>query len=247
MCRFALYTGTPAIISDIFFTSTHSIIDQSKHSTEREDPLNGDGFGIAWYRPEVQKNAGILKDITPVWNHKGLKSVANITQSPLFMVHIRDASPAMPVTYPNTHPFSYQNWSCVHNGYIPEFHKIKRDIIACLDDDIFFQIQWNTDSEHFFALFLQYYFSNDSDNQKHKMVESLRSAIQKIWELLTAYNITDPYMLNVMISDGVNIIGSRFHSLWVQGLNTLYINELETSVCIASEPLIDGVMNLQIG
>gem|GEM_PF-6708501 len=46
------------------------------------------------------------------------------------MVHIRDASPAMPVTYTNTHPFSSNQFSCIHNGYVDDFKKIERDIMS---------------------------------------------------------------------------------------------------------------------
>jgi len=119
---------------------SHNIIDQSKHSNQREDPLNGDGFGIAWYMPEIQSNPAIFKDITPAWNHKSLKSLTAITKSPLFIAHIRDASPAMPVTYTNTHPFSYKNFSCIHNGHVTDFKKIKRDIMRMLSDEIYEQV-----------------------------------------------------------------------------------------------------------
>jgi len=57
------------------------------------------------------------------------------------LIHIRDASDQMPVIFPNSHPFIYQDISMVHNGHIPEFTKIKKDIINILDEKYFLLIQ----------------------------------------------------------------------------------------------------------
>ena len=53
MCRFVLYQGVPLTIASLVTEPAHSIINQSVHSRESEEPLNGDGFGVAWYAPEL--------------------------------------------------------------------------------------------------------------------------------------------------------------------------------------------------
>ncbi|MDC0505964.1 class II glutamine amidotransferase [Candidatus Gracilibacteria bacterium] len=237
MCRLAVYKGIPAIISDIIMTPSHSVIDQSKHSTQREDPLNGDGFGIAWYKPELQSTPAIFKDITPAWNHKNLASLTRATKSPLFMAHIRDASPAMPVTFTNTHPFSYEQFSCIHNGHVTDFKKIKRDIMRTLSDEVYEQVWGNTDSEHFFALFLELYKNSSTQDELDKISQCMHDAIAKISELFKKHKLSGEFMFNVVISDGKRIVASRYHSKGVQGLNTLYYTQDSDSVLIASEPL----------
>ena len=65
MCRFALYLGSPIRISSLITDPVNSIIHQSFHSHEREEPLNGDGFGLAWYVPELTDEPAIFKDVSP--------------------------------------------------------------------------------------------------------------------------------------------------------------------------------------
>ncbi len=60
MCRFALYLGSPIHVSSLITDPANSIIHQSFHSHEREEPLNGDGFGLAWYVPELTDEPGPL-------------------------------------------------------------------------------------------------------------------------------------------------------------------------------------------
>jgi glutamine amidotransferase len=46
MCRLLAYLGTPIIIDKLLYQPKNSLITQSFDSKEREEPLNGDGFGI---------------------------------------------------------------------------------------------------------------------------------------------------------------------------------------------------------
>jgi predicted glutamine amidotransferase len=48
MCRFTLYMGPPIRLSSLLIEPDHSLIRQSVESREREEPLNGDGFGVGW-------------------------------------------------------------------------------------------------------------------------------------------------------------------------------------------------------
>lgn len=58
MCRFVLYLG-PSVTLDLLTTRpTYSIIHQSYKARMRVEPLNGDGFGLAWYVPEVSAEGG---------------------------------------------------------------------------------------------------------------------------------------------------------------------------------------------
>ena len=52
MCRFVLYMGRPLRLELLTTLPSHSIIHQSYHAVERKEPLNGDGFGVAWYAPK---------------------------------------------------------------------------------------------------------------------------------------------------------------------------------------------------
>jgi predicted glutamine amidotransferase len=53
MCRFVLYMGPAITLDQLTTLPEHSIIHQSYQARLREEPLNGDGFGMSWYVPEL--------------------------------------------------------------------------------------------------------------------------------------------------------------------------------------------------
>ena len=49
MCRFAVYLGPKLRMSALLPEPEKSIVHQNTHAEEREEPLNGDGFGVGFY------------------------------------------------------------------------------------------------------------------------------------------------------------------------------------------------------
>jgi len=154
MCRFIAYMGNPALLHDILVKPTNSLINQSMHAQESEHPLNGDGFGLGWYEHSIDDTPGLFKSTQPAWNNLNLVSLTGKIKSSLFFAHIRAASQGG-VANDNCHPYSFNNLLFMHNGTIHGFQIIKRHIRKNLDDDIDDWIKGQTDSEHFFALFIQ--------------------------------------------------------------------------------------------
>ncbi|MBN2475935.1 MAG: class II glutamine amidotransferase [Pirellulales bacterium] len=106
MCRFVLYMG-PSITLDLLTTSpTYSIIHQSYKARMRVEPLNGDGFGLAWYVPDVSPEPAVFRSIQPAWNNLNLRHVARVTRSSAVLAHVRAATPGTGVSEANCHPFS---------------------------------------------------------------------------------------------------------------------------------------------
>ena len=97
MCRFALYLGREIAISSLVTEPANSIIHQSFHSQEGREPLNGDGFGLAWYVPEVSARPALFKDNIPAWSNQNLLNLAKVTRSGCVLAHIRAATPGIPV------------------------------------------------------------------------------------------------------------------------------------------------------
>ena len=155
MCRFALYLGPAISISSLVVEPEHSIIHQSFHSNERAEPLNGDGFGVAWYRPEIADEPALFKDVSPAWNNRNLRQMAGLTRSECILVHIRAASPGMQVSYSNCHPFAWRQFAFMHNGDVAGFRKRRRAIGQTYSDEIFSMIRGTTDSEHLFGFFAE--------------------------------------------------------------------------------------------
>ena len=78
MWRFTLYLGPPMRVAALLFEPEHSLIRQSTHSRERSEPLNGDGFGLGWYVPEIGPEPAVFRSITPAWNNRNLASLAHV-------------------------------------------------------------------------------------------------------------------------------------------------------------------------
>lgn len=229
MCRFALYLGDEIRISSLITEPVNSIIHQSYHSHEREEPLNGDGFGIAWY-VDGRDEPAVFKDITPAWNNLNLLNLAAVTKTTCLLAHVRAATPGLPVQQLNCHPFSSGNLSFMHNGSVAGFQIIKRSLLDSLSDDVFTSLQGSTDSEHVFGLILDYVRSAENDPLS-AMTGAIRFAIARTEELRQDADIEEPSLLNLALSDGKRAVVSRFVSDHSKLANTLYVHSGCSYVC----------------
>ena len=138
MCRFIAYLGTPPLrLSSLLEEPENSLIKQSKHAQESgKRGLNADGFGIAWYQKHLTPFPALFRSTSPAWSDVNLQNLATTTASSCFLGHIRAATVGNVNLY-NCHPFTYQQYSFVHNGTIRHFNIIRRAVLNLLDDDIF--------------------------------------------------------------------------------------------------------------
>ncbi|RMF60275.1 MAG: class II glutamine amidotransferase, partial [Calditrichaeota bacterium] len=153
MCRFIAYIGAPVVMDELLYQPDNSLIHQSYKAQEREEPLNGDGFGIGWYDKTLDNTPAIFVSVRPAWNNKNLRSIAPKIRSSCIFAHVRAASMGG-VSEDNCHPFRYGNYLFMHNGHIGGFRSIKRALRRRLSDEVYDWLRGETDSEHFFALFL---------------------------------------------------------------------------------------------
>jgi glutamine amidotransferase len=154
MCRFVLYQGQPLTIASLVTDPSHSIIRQSTQSREMDGPLNGDGFGVAWYAPEISRRPAVFRSVSPAWSNMNLLELARVTRSTCILAHVRAATPGLPVTELNCHPFVARNYAFMHNGDVARFGAIRRRVLGGLSDEAFNAVKGSTDSEHLFGVFL---------------------------------------------------------------------------------------------
>ena len=114
MCRFVSYIGKPIIASSLIIEPTNSLINQSHHSRERKEPLNGDGFGFAWYNKDISKTPALYRSMRPAWNDTNLSSISKITKTECMFAHVRAATHGE-VGEQNCHPFRYDQILMMHN------------------------------------------------------------------------------------------------------------------------------------
>ena len=133
MCRFVLYLGPRTRLSSLIVDPNHSLIRQSVHSAEREEPLNGDGFGIGWYANELAPEPAVFRSITPAWNNRNLQNLARVVASDCVLAHVRAATQSSGVNEANCHPFRWRRYLCMHNGDIGDFRDVRRKLLASFD------------------------------------------------------------------------------------------------------------------
>lgn len=189
------------------------------NENQRNIIVNGDGFGLGWYGASAKKGACCCKFITPAWSNANLRNLGEYIVSPLFLVHVRAATNGFNqeeeaiISNENCHPFKYGRWTFCHNGGIPHFKKMKRSIILHIKEAYFQDISGNTDSEYIFALFLSLLPNNrDEEATMSQLIHTINTLISTILELCVATGIKEPPSLNICVTDGTNIVATRYRN-----------------------------------
>ena len=224
MCRFFVYKGRGMFMSDLLLKAEQSLIMQSYKAKEREEPLNGDGFGVGWYAPDIDPAPCVFTSTQPAWSNRNLFRLSEKIRSTCFFAHVRAATPGAYVSEFNCHPFQYEQFLWMHNGKITEFPKIKRELRESLHDDYYNFIQGTTDSEHAFAVFLNKLGDSISDYSTADLRDALIATIHQIKDCQSSVGITDPSSLNFAITDGQSILVSRYATISDIEPPTLYIS-----------------------
>lgn len=211
MCRFVAYMGRPITIDEVLFQPKNSLVKQSVHAREMqgEEPLNGDGFGLGWYNPEIDEQPALFTSIQPAWNDRNLRYITPKIFSNCFLAHIRAASQGG-VTPFNCHPFHHQRFLFMHNGNIGGFSKIKRHIRHELSDPIYDWVKGQTDSEHVAGLFLENFYREKASFIATDIARILVKTFKQLLHIQKKYDVSEPNFLNYVVTDGRNLVASRY-------------------------------------
>jgi glutamine amidotransferase len=158
------------------------------------------------------------------------------------MAHVRAAT-GTPVQNTNCHPFAWRNWLFQHNGSVPSFDRLKRDLLFDVDPALFPDIEGSTDSEILFFLALTFGLEKDP-------LIALQRTVQRVEHALLEAGILEPLTFSVAASDGQRIFAVRhatdgnaptiycsrhFHAL--RSLHGGYLVLPEDAIVVVSEPL----------
>ncbi len=237
MCRFVLYLGPPLMVSSLVTEPAHSLINQSIHSLERDEPLNGDGFGLAWYVPQVRGEPGLFRSVTPAWSNANLQSLADVTRSPCILAHVRAATQGLLVSEMNCHPFVRGRYSFMHNGDLGGFARIRRDVVNALSEETYDQIRGSTDSEHLFALVHDALelpadaATAPGDGACSQMSAAIVRGIDRALGFVRAAGVEEHSYLNVAMSDGTSAVACRYTTDVAENADSLYIHTGRRYVC----------------
>ena len=202
MCRFIAYMGKRILLSDLVTNPSNSLINQSSHARERKEPLNGDGFGLGWYVPDVSSDPCLFTSVTPAWANQNLRRIASKTASPCIFAHVRAATAEFEVNELNCHPFQFEQYLWMHNGTISNFRNIKRALRSDLNDEYYNAVHGTTDSEHAFALFLNNLADTREQMSGEVLADTLAKTISHISTICRESEVTPRLVLNFAVTDG---------------------------------------------
>lgn len=218
------YLGTPVIIDKLLYQPKNSLVNQSVNARELEEPLNGDGFGIGWYAREVNNEPVTFVSVHPAWSNRNLRNLAPKIRTDCFVAHVRAASVGE-VTEANCHPFQYRNLLMMHNGGVEEFSRIKRKIREPLSDEFYNWIKGQTDSEHLFAFLLNHLTGQHKTLSADAVVDAFENTFRALKEMMQWAGITQPAYLNMLVTNGLFLVGTRYVTHPDEEPLTLYHSE----------------------
>ena len=238
MCRWLAYIGPPVEMAALVLRPQHSLVRQSLSAQRGVTPVNGDGFGLAWWgnKPEP----GRYRDTLPAWNDSNLRSLTEQIESRLFFAHVR-ASTGTETSRSNCHPFTYDRTAFMHNGQIGGWSAIRRAVEARIPDHLYAQRQGTTDTEALFLLAV-------ANGMIEDPLGGLARAVGLVRGEMEAAQITQPFRMTAAMSNGHRVVCARWSS--DQRSPSLYSAEsaaiaaftgrelgLENAWLILSEPL----------
>jgi predicted glutamine amidotransferase len=200
MCRWMAWLGQPVLIDELLFKTPHGIVDQSLHARMGAEPTNGDGFGLGWYGSG--DGPGVYHSVAPAWADGNLRELAAHIESPLFMTHVR-AAIGSPVQQTNCHPFRHGRWLFVHNGFIADFRRLRRDLMLAIDPAQFADVQGSTDTEVVFHLALTL-------GLEEGPIEALERTVALIEEVAERHGVADAVQASFGVSDGDSLWAVRY-------------------------------------
>jgi len=231
MCRWIAYRGLEIPLEHYVTEPQHSLISQSLNALEATASINGDGFGLGWYGD--YKEPGLYHEVRPAWSDQNLRHLCRHIRSHLFFAHARAAT-ATPVSHLNCHPFTYDGWMFMHNGFIGNWGRLRRAVEDLIPDDLYHARTGTTDSEAIFLAILGAGAAADP-------VAAAEQIMIRLKGILGESDEDNQLRFTAALTDGRTIYAFRYAVN--DSANTLYYRSNRDGTVIASEPL-DGDRDL---
>ncbi len=199
-------------MEELVYNTSHSLIEQSRSARFTSHLTNADGFGIGWYG--TADGPGVYRSVAPAWSDRNLQEICAQIESPLFLAHVR-ATTGTPVQQTNCHPFRHGRWIFVHNGYIDDYARLRRDLMLAVDPELFSHIEGTTDSELLFYLALTFGLDDDPLPALERMAGFVEATGRE-------HGVAEPLQMTIGASNGERLYAVRYASGGVE--NSLYVS-----------------------
>jgi glutamine amidotransferase len=248
MCRLYGFAATQPTRLECSLVQAQNAL-QMQSDRDGRGRRNADGWGIARWS---SVDAEVVRSTQPAFADHGFAREAEATKSQVVLAHVRAATVG-DVVDENVHPFRSGPWAFAHNGTLATHAALAPELL----DQVHQTPAGTTDSE----LIFQWILGRMPDYGLHpdrpaESVDPIADLVEQVVLDLVRASIpipkTDPSKLNFLLTDGVNLVASRWG-------NTLYWTERnqvrDCAVCgtdhcpeadasykavvIASEPITD--------
>jgi predicted glutamine amidotransferase len=151
-------------------------------------------------------------------------AAAERVEASTVLAHVRRATVGR-VGLANTHPFVHGRFALVHNGTVPYFADIRPRLLDAMIPDHRAAIRGGTDSEHLLHLILSMHAQMGGS-----LFASLEAALRHVIMLCREIGQEPHLGLNVLLTDGVRMVGSR----WRRTLH--FLEHAGASPCLGGRP-----------
>ena len=241
MCRMVAYLGETEIpLSALVLDPEHSLLVQSYAPKEMmSGVVNADGFGAAWYAPEVDDEPAVYRSNAPIWADRSFASIAPRVRSATIFAAVRSATPGLPAEESGVPPFASGPYLFAHNGAIKDFRRTAmRALRGSLSDASYSGLLGVTDSETIFALLLdRLREAKAHPGDVGTLAEATSETLRQVSE--TCSNLGVYAALNVGVTDGEAFVFARY-STEGPGNSLYFVENSEAfpgAVVVASERL----------
>lgn len=224
MCRWIAYRGETTALEHYVTSPAHSLVTQSIAALESTASVNGDGFGLGWYGAHPEP--GLYREVRPAWSDENLRYLCRHLQSHLFFAHVRAAT-GTPITRPNCHPFACGGWLFMHNGFVGNWNRLRRQVEALIPDGLYPARIGTTDSE---AIFLAIMGAGIDDP-----VAATERTLATLTGLVNESETPERLRFTAALANGRDLYAFRYAVN--DRANTLYFRESEQGIVVVSEPL----------
>lgn len=202
MCRlYAMHANEPTRVECGLVNAQNALMAQS--AGDMAGMMHGHGWGVADYPNGVPI---VEKQIWAAFHGERFQKAAARVYARTAVAHVRSATVGR-TSLENTHPFHHGNWIFAHNGTIPNFEAVRMTFLEHMDPLHRSEIRGETDSEHVFRYLLSLFLRHPEVG----LLETVRMGLDQIVGWCKAVDATKKIGLNVILTDGQRMVGSRLN------------------------------------